>query len=131
MKLKNLRITVSSVNTSPNKTDFEVIETSVNRVRLEDGSVGRDIESYSLHCLARKGDILKVKVGKQLASKVTEITDALNHDKTVMVTFTGLNITAYAMASNNPQYPINSGVTAKAEDFTFNINTEDDIDIEL
>jgi hypothetical protein len=48
-----------------------------------------------------------------------------------MVTFTGLNITAYAMASNNPQYPINSGVTAKAEDFTFNINTEDDIDIEL
>ena len=42
MKLKNLRLTLANVNTTTNKKDMEAVETSVNRVRLENGEWGRD-----------------------------------------------------------------------------------------
>ena len=130
MKLKNLRLTIANVNTATNRKDFEVVETSVNRVRSEDGTVGRDVDSYSLHCVAYKGDILKVKVGKEHASKVTALQDALQDDVTVLVTFEGLKLKAYAMKGNE-QYPVNSGVSARADNFEFKIQNSDDFDIEL
>jgi hypothetical protein len=131
MKLKNLRLTIANVNTSTNRRDFEVVDTSVNRVRLDDGTLGRDIDSYAIHCLAYKGDILKVKVGKELTEKVTALTDALKDDVTVLVTFEGLKIKAYAM-QGTAQYPVNSGVSARADDFTFTVQqASDDFDITL
>lgn len=86
MKLKNIRLTLANVNTTTNKRDMEAVETSVNRVRQEDGTLGRDIDSYSIHCLAYRGDILKIKVPKELAGKVAKLNDALGDDVTVNVT---------------------------------------------
>lgn len=129
MKLKNLRLTLANVNTTTNKRDMEVVETSVNRVRQEDGTLGRDVDSYSLHCLAYRGDILKVKVPKELAEKVTRLTDALSDDVTVNVTFTGLKLKAYAMKGNGESGVI-SGVSAHADDFEFVVqNIEDEFDV--
>lgn len=129
MKLKNLRLTLANVNTTTNKRDMEVVETSVNRVRQEDGTLGRDVDSYSLHCIAYRGDILKVKVPKELAEKVTKLTDALSDDVTVNVTFTGLKLKAYAMKGNGESGVI-SGVSAHADDFEFVVqNIEDEFDV--
>lgn len=129
MKLKNLRLTLANVNTTTNRKDMEAVETSINRVRLDDGTLGKDVESYSIHCLAYRGDILKVKVPKELAGKVTQLNDALGDDVTVNVTFTGLKLKAYAMKGNG-DYAVNSGVSAKADDFTFNVqNVADDFEV--
>ncbi len=125
MKLKNLRLTLANVNTTTNRKDMEVVETSVNRVRLEDGTWGRDIDSYSLHCCAYHGDILKVKVGKELADKVTKLNDALSDDVTVTVTFSGLKLKAYAMKGSG-DYAINSGVSARANNFEYEVKSVDD-----
>ncbi len=129
MKLKNIRLTLANVNTTTNKKDMEAVETSANRVRLDDGTLGKDIESYSVHCLAYRGDILKVKVPKELAGKVTQLNEALGDDVTVNVTFTGLKLKAYAMKGNG-DYAVNSGVSAKADDFTFTVqNVADDFEV--
>ena len=56
MKLKNIRLTLANVNTTTNRKDMEAVETSINRVRLDDGTLGKDVESYSVHCLAYRGD---------------------------------------------------------------------------
>ena len=132
MKLKNLRLTLANVNTTTNRKDMEVVETSVNRVHLEDGTWGRDVDSYSLHCCAYHGDILKVKVGKELASKVTALNDALGDDVTVLVTFTGLKLKAYAMRGNGDSGII-SGISARADDFEFEVKTvvDDDFTIDI
>ncbi len=129
MKLKNLRLTLANVNTTTNKKDMEAVETSVNRVRLDDGTLGKDVESYSIHCSAYRGDILKVKVPKELAGKVTQLSEALGDDVTVNVTFTGLKLKAYAMKGSG-DYAVNSGVSAKADDFTFAVqNVADDFEV--
>ena len=112
MKLKNLRLTLANVNTTTNRKDMEVVETSVNRVRLED-------------CCAYHGDILKVKVGKELADKVTKLNDALSDDVTVTVTFSGLKLKAYAMKGSG-DYAINSGVSARANNFEYEVKSVDD-----
>lgn len=130
MLLKNLRLSIAAVNTRSNRKDFEVVETSVNRVRQEDGTWGKDIESYTIHCAANRGDILKVKVGKELGQKVTKLSDALIDDVIVNVTFQNLKLKAYAMPGNGA-YPVISGVSAKADDFTFTVETLDDLDIEI
>lgn len=127
MKLKNIRLGISNVNTTTNKKDFEVAETSVNRIRNEDGSIGKDFDSYSIHCLAYKGDILKVKVPKALSDKVTALSDALSDDVIVSVTFTNLKLKAYALKGSDGS--VISGVSAKADDFEYTARDElmDDI----
>lgn len=125
MKLKNLNLSLANVNTSPDRQDMEVVETSVNRVRIENDTLGRDIQDFSLHCLVRRGDILKVRVSKELASKVTKLTDALNQNSRVFVTFSGLAIKAYAMRGTG-EYAINSGVSARADDFEYVVQDGDD-----
>lgn len=129
MKLKNIRLTLANVNTTTNRKDMEVVETSINRERLQDGTMGRDIESYSLHCTAYKGDILKVKVPKELAGKVTKLSQALSDDVTVLVTFTGLKLKAYAMKASDGS--IISGVSGRADDFEYIVQDSDDMDIEF
>lgn len=129
MKLKNMRLTLANVNTTTNRKDMEAVETSVNRVRLDDGTLGKDVDSYSIHCLAYRGDILKVKVPKELAEKVTKLSDALSDDATVLVTFSGLKLKAYAMKGTG-EYAINSGVSAKADDFEYTVQAVTD-DFEL
>lgn len=129
MKLKNLRLTLANVNTTTTKRDMEVVETSVNRVRLQDGTWSRDVDSYSLHCVAYKGDILKVKVPKNLADKVTKLNDALHDDVTVLVTFTGLKLKAYAMKATDGS--IISGVSATATNFDFEVQDSDDLNLNI
>lgn len=129
MKLKNVRLTLANVNTSISKKDMEVVETSVNRVRLDDGTMGRDVESYNLHCVAYKGDILKVKVGKELADKVTKLSQALCDDVTVLVTFTGLKLKAYALKAADGS--IISGVSGRADDFDFEVQDSDDLNLDF
>ena len=126
MKLKNLRLTLANVNRTTNAKDMEAIEVTVNRVRNEDGTMGRDVDSYSIECAAYH-DTIKIKVGKELAAKVTELQDALSNDVTVMVTFEGLKLKAYAMLGENGK--LNSGVSGKADDFSFVVL--DDIGLEL
>ena len=63
------------------------------------------------------------------AGKVTQLNEALGDDVTVNVTFTGLKLKAYAMKGNG-DYAVNSGVSAKADDFTFNVqNVADDFEV--
>ena len=126
MKLKNLRLTLANVNRTTNAKDMEAIEVTVNRVRNEDGTLGRDVDSYSIECAAYH-DTIKIKVGKELAAKVTELQDALSNDVTVMVTFEGLKLKAYAMLGENGK--LNSCVSCKADDFSFVVL--DDIGLEL
>ena len=126
MKLKNVRLTLANVNRTTNAKDMEAIEVSVNRVRNEDGTMGRDIESYSIECAAYH-DTLKVKVGKEHAAKVTALQDALSNDLTVIVIFERLKLKPYAMIGADGK--LLSGVSAKADDFTF--TTLDDIGLEL
>lgn len=128
MKLKNLRLATANVARTTSAKDFECLETSVNRVRNDDGAYTRDVDSYSIHCSAYKGDTIKVKVPKTLATKVTELTDSLSNDVTVMITFTGLKLTAYAMIGNDGK--LYSGVSAKADDFTF-VTISTDFDVEI
>lgn len=122
MKLKNIRLGISNVNTTTNRKNFEVVETSVNRIRNEDGSIGKDFDSFSIHCLAYKGDILKVKVPKALSDKVTALSDALSDDVIVSVIFQNLKLKAYAMKGKDGS--VISGVSAKADDFDYTINAE-------
>lgn len=129
LKLKNLRLTLANVNTTTNRKDMEAVDTSINRERLSDGTMSRDIESYNIHCVAYKGDILKVKVSKELAGKVTELSDALRDDVTVLVTFTGLKLKAYALKANDGS--IISGVSGRADDFNFDVQNPDDLDINM
>lgn len=129
MKLRNIRLTLANVNTTTSRKDMEVVETSVNRVRLEDGTIGRDVESYNLHCVAYKGDILKVKVGKELAGKITKLNDTLNDDVTVLVTFTGLKLKAYALKATDGS--IISGVSGRADDFNFEVQDSDDLNLNI
>lgn len=129
MKLKNIRLGISNVNTTTNRKDFEVVETSTNRIRNEDGSWGRDFDSYSIHCLANKGDILKVKVPKELSDKVTALNDASADDVIVTVTFTNLKLKAYALKSSEGS--VISGVSAKADDFEFTVNEDEMADVIL
>lgn len=114
MKLKNLKLTMDSILDNPSNPIFQVVETNVNRVRNDDGSWTRDVENYSLTCGVRKRDTIKVKVGKEHALKVTEITTRLSRDDDVYVTFTGLTLRAYAMLSGGS---VLSGVSANADDF--------------
>lgn len=129
MKLKNLRLTLANVNTTTNRKDMEVIDTSVNRERLSDRTMGKEIDSFSIHCTTYKGDVLKVKVGKELAGKVTKLSNALQDDVTVLVTFTGLKLKAYALKGNDGA--IISGVSGRADDFDFEVINFDDMDIEI
>lgn len=129
MKLRNIRLTLANVNTATNKRDMEVVETSVNRERLSDGTIGRDVESYNIHCVAYKGDILKVKVGKELAGKVSELNTALRDDVTVLVTFTGLKLKAYALKATDGS--IISGVSGRADDFEYTVQDSDDLNLNI
>ena len=129
MKLRNIRLTLANVNTTTSRKDMEVVETSLNRVRLEDVTIGRDVESYNLHCVAYKGDILKVKVGKELAGKITKLNDTLNDDVTVLVTFTGLKLKAYALKATDGS--IISGVSGRADDFNFEVQDSDDLNLNI
>ncbi len=122
MKLKNLRLTLANVNTSTTRKEMEVVEVSTNRVRLDDGTMGRDIDSYAIHCAAHGGDVLKIKTPKELATKVTQLADALGDDVTVLVTFTGLRLKAFAMKSGDS---VISGISAKADDFSFRVQSAD------
>ena len=117
---------MANVNTTAGRKDMEVVETSVNRVRLDEGWWGKDIDSYSLHCCANHGDIIKIKVGKEHAAKVTALNDALSDDVTVTVTFSGLKLKAFAMkGKSNSDYPI-SGVSGSALDFEYKVQNEVD-----
>lgn len=124
MKLKNIRLSLSNVNVTSSRKDMEVIETAVNRVRMEDGTMGKDVANYVLKCLANKADILNVKVGKEYASKITEIHDALNSEKIVTVVFEGLRLKPYAMIGNDGK--LYAGVSGTAENFTFSIQEPED-----
>ena len=69
---------------------------------------------------------------KELASKVTALNDALGDDVTVLVTFTGLKLKAYAMRGNG-EYAVNSGVSARADDFEYEVKSvvDDDFAIDI
>jgi hypothetical protein len=82
-------------------------------------------------CATFKGDVLKVKVPKTFALEITKIHDALNQNKGVFVTFTGLTLRAYAMSTDNPQNGVISGVVGNASDFKFRIEEDDDVDINI
>lgn len=127
MKLKNLRLTLANVNRTTNQKHLEVEGTSVNRVRLEDGTLGRDIQNYVIECLAYRGDTLKVKVPKELADKVTKLADALGDDVRVNAVFRGLKLRAYALKGEGGS--IISGVSATAEDFDFFVEDADDLPV--
>ena len=130
MKLKNIRLTLGNVNTAPNRKDMTVTDVLINRARNEDGSMGKDIQNYVIACAAYKGDILKVKIGIEHAEKFTKLSNALKDDATVLVTFSGLKLRAYAMLGDNGQ--VISGVGASAEDFEFTVKElDDDFEVEL
>lgn len=127
MQLKNLRLSIANVNTVPNKKDFDIIDITPNRVRQEDGTYGKDVESYSLCCCVYHGDILKVKVEKEHLTKITEIKDALRENATVSAVFSNLKLRAYAMQGSDGK--VISGISAKADDFTYEITPEADSEI--
>ncbi len=119
MNLKNLKLTPATVNPALNPTEFLLSDVSTNRVYNTDGSLSRDVDSYSLHCVAHRNDVLKVKVPSTLAEKVTKLHDDLNADNDIVITFDKLKLTAFSMITKDGK--MISGVSGKAENFSYQI----------
>lgn len=113
MKLKNVRVSLSSVNRVASKKTCEVVEVKTNYKRLEDNTFSREPESYSILCAGNKYDTFGVKVLPAIADKVTQISDALKMEQDVEVEFQNLRLSLFAMVNNGTLY---SGVSGKADD---------------
>lgn len=128
MKLKNVRVTLSSVNRVASQKACEVVEVKTNYKRLDDGTFSREPESYSIVCAGNKYDTFAVKVSPAIASKVTKIVDALANEQEVEIEFQNLKLSLYAMINNGTLY---SGASGRADDLAI-VSTsepEDDMDI--
>ena len=125
MKLKNLRLTLASVNRNPNARDIEAVEVKVNRKRNTDGTLSKEVDCYTIVCVGNKGDTLNVKVPSSLATKVTDLREALDADNVVMVEFSELRLTAYALLNGGTLY---SGISGSAQGLSITSKTPADPD---
>ena len=128
MKLKNVRVLLSSVNRMASKKSCDVVEVKTNFKRLDDNTLSREPESYSIVCAGNKYDTFAVKVPPTIASKVTKLMEALSKEQDVEVEFQNLKLSLYAMVNNGTLY---SGVSGKADDFTIVSTTDPTDDVEI
>lgn len=118
MNLRNLRLTLASVNTNPERLDMQVVDTLTSFIRNDDGTLNHDaVENYIFKCLANRGDTINVKLPKHLAAKFTKVKQALDAGETVHVIFDDLKIRAYSMKGGEGK--VYSGVSASASDFSY------------
>lgn len=95
-------------------------------------NTGRDFDGYTISCVARRNDTLKVKVPKENNSAlISQITDALlDGSGEVFVSFSNLKLKAYAMLVEDNR--VLSGISAKADSFQIvaiqEVDEDDDID---
>jgi len=94
-------------------------------------NTGRDFDGYTISCVARRNDTLKVKVPKENNSAlITKIDDALQNGSEVYVSFSNLKLKAYAMLVEDNR--VLSGISAKADSFQIvaiqEVDEDDDID---
>ncbi len=113
MKLKNLKLTLANVAPTTNTKYLSVNSTSVIYERDEENKLTQNICGFAVNCAARKGDELKVKLPVDVRQTIAEINNKLAEtDATILVSFEGLDLKAYAMTPNGTLY---SGVSAKAQ----------------
>lgn len=122
MKLKNVRVTLASINRVASKKACEVVEVKTNYKRLDGGTFSREPESYSIVCAGNRYDTFAVKVSPATASKVTKVADALANEQDVEIEFQNLKLSLYAMLNNGVLY---SGVSGRADDISV-VNVLDD-----
>lgn len=134
MKLRNVRIGLSSVNRVASQKNCEVVEVKTSYKRLDNGSFSKDdVDYFSLVLAGNKYDTFTVKImpaTNSIASKITQVADALAKEQEVIIEFKNLKLSLYAMLNNGTLY---SGVSGKADDFTIVSTTdpEEDVDIVL
>lgn len=126
MKLSSVYLIDKNVFSKPAK--IAVVGTGTYNLQE---NTGRDFDGYTISCVARRNDTLKVKVPKENNSAViTQITDALENGSEVYVSFSNLKLKAYAMTVEDNR--VLSGVSAKADSFQIvsiqEVDEDDDID---
>lgn len=127
MKLSSVLLIDKNVFSKPAK--IAVVGTGTYNLQE---NTGRDFDGYTISCVARRNDTLKVKVPKENNSEViTQITDALNDGNAeVFVSFSNLKLKAYAMLVEDNR--VLSGISAKADSFQIvsiqEVDEDDDID---
>lgn len=122
MKLNNLKLTPTSVFRDPDR--IEALDTSVERERNEDGTLGKAIKNYAIICAAHRGDTIKIKLPPTEATKVTKLTDLLRgNDTSVIVGFENLTLRPYAMQGTDGK--MYSGVSGRADSFAILPDADD------
>ena len=129
MKLRNLRLTLSSVARTANSKTMEASNVTPRRCRLKDGTFSDELEGYDVECVANRGDTLKIKLPLTVEEKVKTLKEHLLNDHLVELSFTGLKLFAYAMNGHNNSTL--SGVSGKADDFEIHVRTDIDFDVDI
>lgn len=128
MKLKNLRVTLANIAKTTNAKTLEATGTGVINEKDNSGMWTTNAIGYTVECAVYRGDTIKVKFPVETAEKIIELKKMLENDVTVMISFTGLKLTPYALKATDGS--IISGVSAKADDFEIVESTMDELDIE-
>lgn len=130
MRLKNLRLSLANVARTTNAKTMSVNE--VGEIHATDKETGKpldEITGYTITCSAYRGDELKVKFPPTVKQKWEQLKAELENDVTIDISFDNLKLTAYAMKSDSGN--ILSGVSAKADDFTIESSTAEELEIDL
>ena len=125
MKLKNVRTPLSSVNRVASQKTCEVVEVKTNYKRLDDSTVSKEVDFYTIVNAGNRYDTFNVKIPATKAKKVTELAEKIQREEEVSVEYQNLKLSLYAIVNNGILY---SGVSGKADDFTIvsAVNPEDD-----
>lgn len=129
MKLSSVLLIDKNVFPKPSK--IAVVGTGTYNEQGKTTNSGRDFDGYTISCVARRNDTLKVKVPKENNSAlITKIEDALNNGNEVYISCSNLKLKAYAMTVEDNR--VLSGISAKADSFQIvaiqEVDEDDDID---
>jgi hypothetical protein len=126
--LNKLHLSLASVAKTTNAKGMEVSDTSTIYERDSEGRKLDKIIGYSITCSGYRGGLLVVKFPPSVEKKFKELQKELENDVEILISFSKLSLTAYALKGRDNN--IISGVVGKAEDFTI-ISSIDSISSDL
>ncbi len=125
--LKNVRVNLASVNRQASQKACEVVEVKTNYKRLDDNTIGKEIDFFTIVNSGNRYNIFNVKIPATKAKKVTELADKIQREEEVSIEYQNLRLSLYAMVNNGVLY---SGTSGSADDFTI-VSTTNPADDEI